>query len=350
MPRRGRSWFREMLLGNWKNKGVALFLAVVVWFVGYRNTEATAEFEAAAKIVPNDKTKEIIVSVIVSRAGSSQTQKVGANFTGQVRLELAGQNNQLGKVGYLEGIFTPDEEGRIVLTDDDKYDLPAGISIQSADPSELQVVVDRLVTEAKPVRLNQVGLLDARFRFNWSGVTIEPETVTLVGPAQQLDGIDEILTELFDLSTLDTEFSETTLRLAPESLAWLAEDAPREVQVSIGLQNALKESEHIVRVRYGVPAERFNPYSFAEADESVTLIVMGTEEQIAQWKKNVDSGWCEIYVPVREFKTDPQAQTVSLADVRFPEGSLAGVKPLKFQDLPLLSFRLKERPSVESQD
>ncbi|MFQ5655277.1 MAG: YbbR-like domain-containing protein [Planctomycetota bacterium] len=329
MPPRTRSFAYRMLLGNLKNKGIALFLAVVIWVFAFGNTAHTVIIDVRVKLTRADR-EQRITSITI--AEGSFHGRPGDPFDGVVRLSVSGQRNQVMRLSResasLQGIFEVQGDGQLRLDFTDAYGLPPGVKVDEANPSIIEVTTDREVTREMEIQFTHEGTPAPRFRFRSNAVEFEPRTVTVRGAEGVIDSV-RVRTEPFDLGAMETSTVERTLALKivglpEEGLVDFAPEAPREVKVTVHLESALEQKSMSVRVVYGIPAEA--TIKVVDADESVTVSCSGSRGALRQWLERVESGEFSMWIPVQV--DSDKIVVVKKTEFRWPDGALPdGIDP-----------------------
>jgi YbbR domain-containing protein len=86
-----------------------------------------------------------------------------------------------------------------IRTDD--FKLPLGVVITSVKPSSVRIHADRKVRKELRVKVKVVGHLQSKARVR--RLMVEPEKVTVEGPSSALGHLEDVETEVVDLSTLN---------------------------------------------------------------------------------------------------------------------------------------------------
>jgi len=85
-----------------------------------------------------------------------------------------------------------------IRTDD--FKLPLGVVITSVKPSSVRIHADRKIRKELRVRVKTIGRLPAKARLR--KFQVEPEMVTVEGPASVMSHLEDVETEPLDLATL----------------------------------------------------------------------------------------------------------------------------------------------------
>ena len=96
---------RAVFLEDLKNKGMALFLALLVWWFAYNNTVEREWITVKVVIVPDDSNQRVLVSQEVV-----DDQRRHVPFRNTVRLQIEGQRSAINSLvlrsGQYNGHFT----------------------------------------------------------------------------------------------------------------------------------------------------------------------------------------------------------------------------------------------------
>jgi len=85
------NWFRKLLFGNWRNKGVALFFAVTIWFVVFQAEKQEWPGGSSVFLSPADPQTTIITRAEVQ----DPETKSWAPFARKVTLSFSGPRKQI---------------------------------------------------------------------------------------------------------------------------------------------------------------------------------------------------------------------------------------------------------------
>ncbi|MAJ29024.1 hypothetical protein CBD41_06495 [bacterium TMED181] len=345
----------EFFFGNTRNKLTSMVLAIVVWAYAFGNTGHEEIREAVIRLEPSSNQEQIIVRQKIS--DSRLMGQPGDAFSGNIRMTLSGPRNVLARYSeespQIIGTLFVERSGLIQLRSGDAFDLPAGLTIQSVDPSSIEVEVDALVRVQREVRPIIKGQPATGYQITSDNVKAVPKTVTLVGPKTVLEGDQvNVLSREIDVSGLsDSKTVESVeLLITGDDSGLVKFDPPNAAssgQVEITLSQNLKEATAEVSVRYvveeGVPLE-------INGDQSVNVTVRGIEEDILQWKENVEEG--RFYLLVRAIDTNGTSLNPSADQVFWVDGSLPARisrETMKFDKIILYSAK-KIDQNREEQD
>ena len=344
----------EALFGNTRNKLTSMVLAVVVWAYAFGNTGHEEIREAIILLKPASEQEQIIVEqrIIDSRLIGQR----GDNFSGKVRINLSGPRNVLAKYSeespQIIGTLTVDRSGVIQLRSGEAFDLPAGLTIQSVDPASIEVQVEDLIRVQKEVRPIIKGLPAPGYQISSEDIRAIPPVVTLVGPKTVLEGDwVNVLSREIDTSGISAPLvvDSVELLITGDDLGLVEFDPPgsrTSGKVEINPSQNLLEASAEVSVRYVVEeglALEIN------GDQTVKVTVKGIEEDILQWKKNVEEG--RFYLLVRAKDTNGTSLNINKDQVFWVAGSLPSRitrDAVKFDKIILYSAK-KATPAVEEE-
>ena len=348
MARRGqKSLLYSMLFSNWRNKGTALLLALVIWGMTFGSSlhEKTMVVEVTIGTPEQDQVVTDMY-VLEERKGRAPTGRV--DFNGRVKLTLSGQRHALDDLeGRYRGEFQPQPNGEVELLDTRSYQLPDGIEVTAAEPYRIKVVVERYVTESLPVRVISNGEPPEGLSYDNTKVTTDPPTVSVRMP-ESYKGKVEVFTDPLELNRLrlnESNFVELGLAnpSVPEELnASLVrlEGVGFSVKVYPNLQDARKEKEFEIPVEFQIESGR--QVRITETEQSVRVVVKATPDRLSQLEQSLAAGKCELVIIA---STEPGTHTYSVNLRGFGDQSFhtagwpADVQVVRW-DPPLLSYEI----------
>ncbi len=345
----------EFFFGNTRNKLTSMVLAVVVWAYAFGNTGHEEIREAVIRLEPSSAESLIIVSQKIS--DSRLMGQLGDNFSGSCRISISGPRNVLAKFSeespQIIGTLVVERSGLIQLRSGEAFDLPPGLTIQSVDPSSIEVVVDSLVRAQREVRPFISGQPAIGYQITSEDVRAIPDVVTLVGPQSVMEGDKvNVLTREIDVSDISAtlQVDEVELRITGDDSGLVRFDPPEAEfsgQVEINPSQNLEEATAEVSVRYvveeGITLE-------INGDQTVNVTVRGIEEDILQWKKNVEEG--RFYLLVRAKDTNGSSLNPTDDQVFWVDGSLPSRisrETIKYDKIILYSAKTIDRVGEETE-
>ncbi|MDX2154656.1 MAG: CdaR family protein [Bryobacteraceae bacterium] len=180
------------LTTNLPLKLLSLALAALLWFVLVGEPELTAT-----------------VSVPVQYKKLAADFEIASDFQHSVQLEVRGPS---GKLSALAASQTPvildlseqQQPGERTFTiREHNVQLPPGVSLARAIPSQLRLRLERRVTKEVPVEIRFAGPAPAGYRV--SEVQVTPEKVRIEGPSSHVERIDSVETDPVQLGSVTGE-------------------------------------------------------------------------------------------------------------------------------------------------
>jgi len=168
-----------MMKDNWQYRLLALFMALICWYVvsGQEKVETWLE-------VPLDFVNLPQRMKIVSGAGKVQVRIRGTSS----QIRAINMNRLAYKVDLAD--IRPGEN--IIPLLPENMSIVSAVDVVEISPSRLELVADTIVSRNFPVHLDWEGLPAEDMRFR--NATLSPEQVTVTGFAHSLDGLKHIST------------------------------------------------------------------------------------------------------------------------------------------------------------
>lgn len=241
----------RLIFGNLSLKIIALFFAIFLWAVAVL-----------------DRTYEVRVDVPVRVVEKGRTERVITNVDTKVAVVvLSGKGKELFRVRRSALEFSPvvpegkygTRQVRLNLSD---LKLPANVIVRSIEPEVVEVKLGPVQTKKVSVSVPTKGQSPAGMMAFSVRATA---TVTLVGPADELEGYHTVGTETLDLSTV-RQGEIRRLRVVPPAGSFSC--IPESVEVEIVLE---KEA---ARIFLGLPVQVIAP-------PTIDVEVVPNEAQIA---------------------------------------------------------------------
>jgi len=344
----------EIFFGNTRNKLTSMVLAIVVWAYAFGNTGHEETREAVIRLQPSSTDEQIILSQKITE--SRMMGQPGDTYTGNCRVMISGPRNALARFfeesPQMIGTLVVDKSGPIQLRSEEAFDLPPGLTIQSVDPSGVEVVVDSLIRVQRGLRPITKGQPATGYQITSEDVRVMPDSVTLVGPRTILEGDQvNVLSREIDVRNLSEALivDDVELLITGDDSGLVRFDPPSAAftgKVEIKPSQNLEEATAEVSVKYvvegGVTLE-------INGDQSVKVTVKGIEEDLDQWKKNVDEG--RFYLLVRAKDTNGSSLNPTADEVFWVDGSLPARisrEMIKFDKIILYSAKTIQEPREET--
>lgn len=263
-------WIKKNDIGP---KAAALLMAFLLWLflVSGRDVNMSKTFSR----VPVDLrgVDSLTANNLILTGGSQST--VSFRVTGSSdRIAMLSDNDGLTVTADLSGITEPGEY-------DLKYQVTASTSevTISKITASVPVVVDRLISKSVPVDLELSGTLQSGYVSD--GYSLDPDAVTVTGPAQVLDTIVSAAAD-FDISDVRAS-TQTTLSYT------LIDASGEEVKSSLlRVDTPSVRLTYIVRQRGEIPLIiNATPYGFINSDlvditlEPATIRVSGLPDVVS---------------------------------------------------------------------
>ncbi|HZN58615.1 MAG TPA: hypothetical protein VFD71_11115 [Planctomycetota bacterium] len=283
-----RGWF----LGNWRNKGVALFFAVTIWLVAYRSEKQQiaqvlhVEFRPAAL----DQQAVVITSV---RCADSRAPGGFTDFDFNVRMEFSGPRKQIDKLQFdaplLPPIVVPRDREIHTFTQAD-FNFPReGVEITKFVPESVHIVQDDSVRVRIENLSEKIVLEDVKDGFEVATKEASPNAVQITGPKSLVSGLGVTIPIRFDYEQdsfkgrveIVPTFPEG---VSPELVKRTVELSVTEVDVTVVLRAAIDVLPvDAVRVSFRVPPVK-SPIKILLDDvvgETIPVEFYGRKDEIA---------------------------------------------------------------------
>src|SRR5688572_12241480 len=180
------AWLRDLLFGNWRNKGIALFFAVTIWFVAYQSEKQEYGPVIRVDIKSSDPETTLITSV---KRPDPQTGAL-MEFDGRVRFLFSGPRKQIDKIRQdPPASFTlqvPREKGVHAFSQDD-FGFPRdGVEITQFSPESVQLAQEESVTLTVQNMADRVTITNFRDGYEVASKEVH-DVVSVTGPASIVD-------------------------------------------------------------------------------------------------------------------------------------------------------------------
>jgi YbbR domain-containing protein len=155
----------------------------------------------------------------------------------------------------------------------DAFPVPRQTSVASVSPSQIVLDIDRIVTRQVRVHLHIIGKPGPGYKIATVGVT--PATVAVKGPSREINSIEQVNTDSFDMNGITADTTRTLALLPPEGVARLDTD---EVTAEVMLTPVIADKEF-----HSIPVDvRDTQYKFKVDPTHVNLTVRGTVQVLAK--------------------------------------------------------------------
>ncbi len=311
---------REFFFGNWRNKGVALFFAVTIWFVAFRSEMQSDSTTATLTIVAKEKDQVIIRQNYFDRHGNA------VPFDRQVQLEVSGPRRQIDKLKSLttpKAVQLPVEVGAqksvrpqtVVLPKEAFTFLPPGVSLTRVLPEKITLIVDSIEEKEFPVEMIFQRIPEG---MEADAPKADPATVKLQGPASVLPqihvvaevSVSVVMDRIEETVQLQLRHPETVDRAFLEPVKFAGPSRTR-VSARFHYKSDAFDADRIA-VRFLVPSARF-PYRVRFEEEGIAVRFQGPLAEIRSLREKVRSSdfFLGILVPQQAGEAE---QTVSFTE------------------------------------
>ncbi len=287
---------REILFGNWRNKGVALFFAAIIWLVAFQSE--TQNDSIVVRVIPAARGEGQIIIRQECLDREQKTVKL-VPFDGNVTLDIVGPRKQIAKMhseGGHEvrlqidaGAEPGSEQKRIVLTRASFPDIPPTVNVTNIVPDAILITFDRAEEREFPIELVYQRLPEG---MEAEPPRLDPPTVKVQGPRTVLDrlqvtaeawiGAQERFEETLPL--IKRHPPEIDKALVDRSVRFIG---PPQVKVSVRLRykNDTFDAD-AVRVRFLVPAAK-SPFRIKFDDDTIRVRFQGPLAEIRRLRERV---------------------------------------------------------------
>lgn len=219
-PGAGERWLRKILLEDWGLKLLAIAITVVLWFavtgqnkpVMQRTMVQLNFLRPEGMEISNDPPASIEV---VLKGSSAKLDQVGSRLMATV--DVTDQK--------------PGE--RVIRLSQDRVQLsvPAGVSIESFRPATVTVRLEPVVQSSASVDVKFDGKVAEGFEV--SGVSANPGSVSLRGPAERLRNLQRVTTETVSLDGRRESFtiSNVAISMPDPKIEVLADSVQIRVEI-----------------------------------------------------------------------------------------------------------------------
>ncbi len=317
-------WLREALFGNWRNKGVAMFFAITIWFVAYQSEKQEQLEEYSVEFMPEDPKQTVITAVRASmpqREGGAERR-----FDGKIRMRLSGPRKLIAETRErfalrgraLPPFVIPPDKSFHKFSEDDFDFAGKGLAILSFSPEAVWITQDargaKLVKDLDaPNRLNVTNRLEGHQILS---SRVEPQQVRIEGPASVLGSVDVWLTFSMELRErheglvkVVPVFSDETV---PEYVREKVRPFPDSVKVQVTTQAQVKTLSldgvrisfrvRMPKVAFSIVSDDFDPVS-----GTIPVELYGPQDEIERIEELHAKNALVLSVPVRPIQPDQES-------------------------------------------
>jgi hypothetical protein len=178
---------KELLVHNLGWKLLSLGIALILWFTIIGEQELTGSVSAAVvfRNIPQDL-------------------EIASEFPDRVHLELQGPVGQLSALAnpaVILNLGSVDTKGERTFTiRQTEVNLPPGVRMLRAVPSQIRLQFERRLSRSVPVHLRFGGPPPAGYRV--AHQTVRPAQVTIVGPESRVRQVEQAETDPIEISAV----------------------------------------------------------------------------------------------------------------------------------------------------
>jgi hypothetical protein len=316
---------RDLFVGNWRNKGVALFFALTIWFVAYQSELRDED----AAIVVTLRARQPEQMIILAEQLNSDSGRV--SFAGTLNVKVRGTRKQIdafrdsirARVPVLidaplqerKEDETPGGKGTVrslrytFQIENLSIDDPA-VEIVSFEPSFVDLVFD----ERAEMRLPVSAVYSVREGWEKDFELIEPQSVQVSGPRSKLEDIALIAEAPAVISRERFEKLvpiQIRAKTGDESAVRAVFSFLQESEVKLTVQLKIKQdrlSAEALPVRFVLPALEY-PMRIVFDEASVPVHFLGPEAEIQRLRERIarDPGFY-VAVEVPAFSLSPERE------------------------------------------
>ena len=223
---------RKIFIDDWVMKLVALFIAFTLWFgVSGLRTNTTARLKSVALNIKLQNDMELT---------SASLAEVDLFVTGDKR--KVDPLNPRDLVASLDLTRMGPGERIVQLTPSNVIvDLPTGVTLDSVEPTQIPVKLERIITKELPVEPELVGSPENGLEFYSFETT--PKTVRVRGPEGIVQELSKLSAEKIDLKGKTESFSVSQLNLINENQRVRLLAASVDIRVTLGPKRVLRTFE-----------------------------------------------------------------------------------------------------------
>ena len=285
------AWLRDLLFGNWRNKGIALFFAVTIWFVAFQSEKQEYGPLIRVDVKSSDPETTLITSV---KREDVQTGGL-LDFDGRVRFLFSGPRKQIDKLRQDPPshftIQVPREKGLHSFRESD-FGFPRdGVEILQFFPESIQIVQEAAATRTIKNMAEKVLVTDYKEGFEVATREVEQQVV-ITAPASIIEDLDvvarvsmEHFLERFD-GKVDIEVTHRE-HVPPELVRRSVRAEPSQVNVTIALRATMEVLPvEAMRVTFRVPPVQVPIRILLDdgAAETIPVELHGRKDEIARLK------------------------------------------------------------------
>jgi hypothetical protein len=191
---------REIFLGNWRNKGVALFLATTIWFAAYRSEKQDYNHVFRVDFRPSPSDKESVLITSIQRLDPHTGSLL--EFDQRVRMVFSGPRRQIDKFRddppLFSSIEVPRDQEIHTFTQGD-FDFPRdGVEITQFAPEAVRIAQEESVKVKIENLAEKLVITNVKEGFEVASREVKPGQVQITGPRSLVASLGVSLSVAFD--------------------------------------------------------------------------------------------------------------------------------------------------------
>lgn len=206
-------------MNNWPYKILAILLAVIMWYfvVGEERAEVGLTVPLELINIPRDLivVNNVVHGIEIRVNGPRSLVRSLAGESLSKRLDLS--NTKAGTVS-----FSISSEG---------IPLPRGVKVTRINPTQVIVVLQKLITQKITVKPRIVGKPAPGYEI--ASVQLNNPQVEIAGPEEVVKNIESLYTKPIEIQGLKTDLKQRTSLDFRNHQIYLPKEIPLEVQVNI---------------------------------------------------------------------------------------------------------------------
>jgi len=294
------AWARDLLFGNWRNKGIALFFAVTIWFVAFQSEKQ----EYGPLIRVDIKSSDPETTLITSVKRTDVQTGVLMDFDGRVRFLFSGPRKQIDKLRQdPPSHFTLQvpKEKRVHTFRESDFGFPRdGVEVLQFFPESIQIAQEEAATVTVKNMAEKVLVTDYKEGFEVATREVE-QAVLITAPASIIDRLGvvarvsmEHILERFE-GKVDIEVTHPD-DIPPDLVRRSIRVLPSQVHVTIVLRASMEVLPvEAMRITFRVPPVQVPIRILLDdgAAETIPVELHGRKDEIARLKDRlrVDPGF-----------------------------------------------------------
>ena len=290
------TWLRELFLGNWRNKGVALFFAVTIWYVAYQSEKQEYPMVVRVELVSAEPESTIITSIRTTDPQANGYQE----FDGRVHLELSGPRKQIKKIQDEPPAATrvlPLSKDKSVYTfHQENFGFPRdGVEVISIVPDSLQISQEEVVKAVVKNMAERVTLSQIKEGYEVASKEVVPDFVEISGTKSIVSSIEVTANVTLDYNQERFDGKVDILRshpgdLAPDLVKRTVKLRPSQAHVTVTLRASTDVfPAEAVRVTFRFPPVKI-PVKILLDDivgDSIPVEFYGRKDEISRLREKL---------------------------------------------------------------